>query len=327
MREKKRSKHTKRKRKSKSPSSSSSSYSPERRRKRHSKKQCNENCCSHPSTSENERLCTPTIPVNTSEETVSNLQTILNNLSRVDKDIGVSVRDRDIPDFNPRNDNIDVWLTKIDDYAHIYAWSDRYLCHLVVNKLRGPAETWYRTLNDIPKSWIDFKFLLLETFPPTRDLHQLMTRMLGYKHRTGQNLYEYCFEKLALVRQMNIKLSGRDEVNLIVGGLSNYNLKLSVKAAGIDCPSKLAGYLKPFGNGTENSYSQVKPFVMQDHNQTNPSTSAVCYNCQQPGHKQFNRTTKKTASCKYCHKTGHTVDHCFKLSKNNNPPKYSRNET
>lgn len=156
------------------------------------------------------------------------------------------VRDTDISEFNPLHNDINRWISKIDEHAAIYRWDDVNICHLAITKLRGSVETRYKSLPFAPRTWTEWKTLLTVTFPPTRDLYSLMTEMLAYKPKTGQNLYEYCFEKLSLIRKIDLQLSGLDEVSLIVGGLENQNIRFSVKAANITDPAKLAVYLKSF---------------------------------------------------------------------------------
>ena len=278
------------------------------------------------------------------------LADITDQLRRVSEQrgTGVSVKDRDVPNFNPADDDVEMWLSKLEDYRELYGWDEKYVCHIAVNKFRGSAETWYQTLHTVPKTWGEWKSLLANTFPPSRDLHALMTDMLRFRHRPGQNLFEYSFQKLAKIRKMNLNLSGTDEVNLIIGGLDHPTLKLSVRAAGINDPSVLAAYLKAFGVGSENLAStsssqrpynrfqrkQIRPLTHRLSRTLSPrrtfhdqqgetlSSEMLCYQCNKSGHKRFNCPEQKgnnqQVKCKYCHKAGHTLKNCFKRKRQNN---------
>lgn len=245
--------------------------------------------------------------------------------------MGMSVRDTDICEFDPSHNDINRWISKIDEHAAIYRWDDVYICHLAINKLRGSAETWYKSLPFVPKTWTEWKTLLAATFPSTRDLHILMTEMLACKPKTGQDLYEYCFEKLSVIRKMDLQLSGSDEVSLIVGGLQNQNIKFSVKAANITDPAKLAVYLKSFdlpstSDQSRPSSSKMNFPVKFVKSVRDASKTVVCFRCRQSGHKQNGCPLNSVQSsvqntvqnkinrihCNYCRKKGHTIEDCFK---------------
>lgn len=66
----------------------------------------------------------------------------------------------------------------------------------------------------------------------------------NYKPNPQQSLYEYYFKKLALIHQMQIPLSGSDQVNLIMGGITNAHIKFSVETAEISDPAILTQRLK-----------------------------------------------------------------------------------
>lgn len=277
------------------------------------------------------RSYTPELPPPTSSSGLKDIINILKN--DYGPKLSMSVRDSDINEFNPVVDNVNEWIERIDEHAKVYHWDDINTCHLVINKLKGPAEKWYRSLSSLPKTWAEWKILLINTFPPTRDLHFLMTEMLAFKPRSTQSLYEYCYEKLALIKKMHLNLSGLDEVNLIIGGLENCNAKFAVKAANIDDPSKLAVYLKAFDSTvTESGTNKDKPVstltnIMKtqvdsmDRNRNKPRHStAKCYSCNRPGHKQFNCPQNivqgnQRLHCNYCRQKGHTIETCFKKNR------------
>ena len=69
-----------------------------------------------------------------------------------------------IEDFNPIDQNVDHWLKAVDEFAYLHNWSDQVICHLALEKLRGPAETWYRGLPTRLFTWPEWKDLLTQYF-------------------------------------------------------------------------------------------------------------------------------------------------------------------
>lgn len=104
--------------------------------------------------------------LNVSVDSLQTVSNFLNKLSTLsEQNYNVSVNDKDIGEFNPFYDDVELWLKKLDEYALIYRWNDNYVRHLAINKLRGTAETWYKTLEVVPRDWPEFQMLMLRAFP------------------------------------------------------------------------------------------------------------------------------------------------------------------
>lgn len=203
-----------------------------------------------------------------------------------------------IPEFNPQVDNIEKWLHAIDEYVAIYEWNETTTVHFALTKLRGPAETWYRSLTTHVYSWVEWKRLLLETFPPKRDIHTMLLTMINYKPGDAQDLYEYSFQKLALINLLNLSFSDEDKVNLIMGAINDRQIRFSVETAGITNPTILAYHLKSYSNpsasssishqtDSTSSSSVIAPLPSTSHGRR-------CYLCNRYGH--LRRTCPKNYS-------------------------------
>ena len=274
---------------------------------------------------------------------ITNLSKVVDHLSRLsqEKSPAFSLRDQDIIDFDPAVvDDVSMWAHKIDECAQVYNWRDNEICHLALNKLKGVALIWYRSLTVTPRTWAEWKLLLQNAFPPSRNLHALMTEMLAMKSISCVTLFDYAYAKLALIRKMHLNLPGPDEVNLILGGIvGNDSLKLAIKAAGITEVSHLAAYLKPFGAGEvqpgstntptqsfkkrfrSSFQSRYRGTSSHSNQQESPRTNKsqiVCFLCKESGHKQFecpeNKDSRKHR-CAFCRNYGHAEQNCYR--KNN----------
>lgn len=107
-----------------------------------------------------------------------------------------------IMEFNPINNDVEDWLNSIDEYAVIYNWDECTTSHLALSKLRGPAETWYRGLPTKIFSWKEWKDMLVENFKPVRDLNKCLKEMMACVPKAESTLYEYLYEKLALIHKL-----------------------------------------------------------------------------------------------------------------------------
>jgi hypothetical protein len=140
------------------------------------------------------------------EETVSRLtEVIFKGMSEVVRQVRPrtevsvgTISSGILSEFNPLTGNVDDWLHAVDEYAQIYGWDDKVTSHLAQAKLRGPAEVWYRGLPTHLCTWVEWKEMLRQNFIPKRDL----SNMFACVPKAHQSLYEYAFEKLALIHQL-----------------------------------------------------------------------------------------------------------------------------
>jgi hypothetical protein len=135
--------------------------------------------------------------------------------SRVPR-VSTSLVQNVIEPFDPRHHNIEEWLDAVDEFKAIYDWDDRTTSHLALNKLSGPAEVWYRGLPSRVFSWDQWRGKLLATFKIKRNLFDAMREMMACEPDQFETLYEYCFQKMALINRLKIPMNGEDQVSLRV---------------------------------------------------------------------------------------------------------------
>jgi hypothetical protein len=95
-------------------------------------------------------------------------------------------------------------------------------------------------------AWPEWRQMLAENFAVKRDLHRALQIMMDCKPKARQSLYEYTYEKLALIHKLKLPISGADQVNLIMGGINDKQIRFTVEAAGIKSPSELAKHFRNF---------------------------------------------------------------------------------
>lgn len=247
-----------------------------------------------------------------SESFISISQALLQGINKIASNKNQSgVIDKSIiEEFNPIERDIRDWLNSVDEYSQINNWSDEVTCHLALSKLRGPAETWYRGLPTRLFVWPEWKELLLENFIPKRNLHADMKKMLSCTPKTNQGLYEYTFEKLALINRMKIPLSDSDKVNLIMGDINDNQIRFSVETSEIKNPARLARYLKIFDDNKTSNTGILQPSTSVNLNASSTENLFKTPHKNKYQNKNLNR-------CFNCREKGHFREQCPKKNKNN----------
>jgi hypothetical protein len=233
--------------------------------------------------------------------------------------LNTSLQANIVAEFNPLNGDIEEWLNSVDEFATMYRWSNSLTSYLALGKLRGPAETWYRGLPTRMFAWPEWQQMLAENFAVKRDLHGALQTMMDCKPKARQSLYEYTYEKLALILKLKLPLYGADQINLIMGGINDKQIRFTVEAAGIKSPSELAKHFrgaecdaqKPLENFVDLKRDarpvQSSRTASQRHysnsnykRSNNPSTTTLaqvqCHNCGEYGHVSARGSTGRSAN-------------------------------
>jgi hypothetical protein len=74
-----------------------------------------------------------------------------------------------------------------------------------------------------------------------------------------ESLYEYVYRKLAFVHKLKIPLTGEDQVNLILGGITDERIRFSVDTANITDPHVLANHFRLMSDqkNTQTRYNPI----------------------------------------------------------------------
>lgn len=221
-----------------------------------------------------------------------------------------------VPEFDPmkKNQTIDMWITKVNECASIYNWSEREIIHYALPKLSGVAQRWYQGLPSVLFSWNEWQEKLKTAFPSSENYGQLLSDMLALRAKFGDSLENYFYDKMILINRC--KITGKEAVDCILFGIDDRSVRTGAEAVQFTDPDKLLVYLR-----------NVKTFKRPDRSTVPYRTAAAtdqtikakplryenkiikCYNCGQEGHPSF-KCKLPLKKCDTCFKLGHVSTDC-----------------
>lgn len=219
-----------------------------------------------------------------------------------------------VPEFDPakRNQTIDMWITKVNECASIYNWSQRETIHYALPKLAGLAQRWYQGLPSVLFSWDEWQGKLRSAFPSTENYGQLLHEMLNCKAKFGDPLEDYFYDKTILLNRC--KISGKEAVDCILFGIDDRSVRTGAEAVQYTDPDKLLVYLRSVKSikrpeklfhKTPAPDRAVRPGIIPKSD----FKAMKCYNCGEEGHPSF-RCKQPLKKCELCFKLGHLGTGC-----------------
>lgn len=214
-----------------------------------------------------------------------------------------------IPEFDPstRSQTIEMWLSKVNECATMYEWSECQIIHYAIPKLTGVAQRWYQGLPSVLFSWEQWQQKLKTAFPSDQNYGQLLQEMLDCKAKFGESLEEYFYNKIVLLNRC--KIFGKQAVECVLFGIEDRSVRTGAEAVQFSEPDKLLVFLR-----------NVKTFRRQEKNikASAPEQSLKskifrqnikCYNCGEEGHPSF-RCKIPLKKCDLCLRLGHLRTNC-----------------
>ncbi|KAJ0178256.1 hypothetical protein K1T71_006079 [Dendrolimus kikuchii] len=252
---------------------------------------------------------------------------ILNDVKSSEKP-KLSFNNNVIPEFDPlsKEQTMLVWITKIEECAEIYGWSEKEIIHYALPKLTGVAKTWYQGLPTLMHTWGEWKKKLIESFPCREDYAELLTEMLSKRVKYGESLEHYYYTKLNLLNRC--KIYGKRAVDCILHGVDDRAIRVGAQAAQFDEPERILKYFRTVkvGQSRERYDGNVK--IGGDRKNLNNITNRFqnsrfgtmnsnirCFNCGEFGHPSF-RCEKPIIKCTMCERMGHQAANCYKFKAN-----------
>lgn len=176
-----------------------------------------------------------------------------------------------IPFFDPsKNDfTVEQWIKKVDIIAEQLGCDDVSTLQLVMLRLKGTAKKWYNTRHCTATSWKQTKAEIIQMFSNPFPFGKLLKEAVLYSAHAGQNLGEYCFEKLMKWEKLNIEIPEENVIDLIIEGINNINICRTIRTANHTQLKSFYQYMRTLG-----------PMPMRS---VIPS-KVKCFNCNKEGH-------------------------------------------
>lgn len=225
-----------------------------------------------------------------------------------------------VPEFDPANkeQTINLWITKVEECADLYKWSEIQLIHYALPKLVGVAKVWYQGLPSLNYGWQEWKEKLMKTFPTVQNYAQLLHEMLERKVRHNESLETYFYHKINLLNRCDI--TGKRAVDCLIYGLEDKGMRLGAQAANYSQPEDLLSYFKSIKLEDVRDKPYRPTFVrrrLEGQTDAPKSGNIKCFNCNEVGHPSF-KCTKPLLTCGICKRIGHQSVNCKRLPRNSN---------
>jgi hypothetical protein len=227
-----------------------------------------------------------------------------------------------IPIFDPQRSeqSIESWVLQVDELVQCYRWDDLTIIKLVASRLTGMARRWYDSQEQLNNNWSEMKQLMLRQFYKPLPFSKLLREAALYETRKGQDLSEYCFNKLERLRALKLDIPEAYLVDAIIGGITDKNIARTTRSSRFTDTNELYAYLSTIGHlpGSRPVKSAPTPQYATPGTSTEKSLKMgiECYNCKGP--HRARDCPKSRVECFNCKQRGHFQSKCpFKRRPNN----------
>lgn len=301
-----------------SSSSSVTSSSPERP---HSKKRKRRRACTKSTRSRHANLNSKHVNSTESSEKDSILRKLVAAIEGKHASQGYSGQNV-IPDFNPqaKAQSMRDWLSKINESATVYGWSEQQTIYYSLPRLTGLAKRWYDGLTSVKFSWAEWQKKLLKAFPCEENYGDLLTELLSRKSKRYETLEEYYYDKIRLINHCEIV--GLKAVDCLTHGIYDNNIRMNAQGQCFKEPEDVLTYFRKISTKREEMTKtsmgvRNRPmFIPTKRTQSGPlledkprRPDTLCFNCNEKGHF-WPSCLQDLIRCGKCKRVGHTAAKC-----------------
>ena len=214
------------------------------------------------------------------------------------------------------NENLNRFLSKVDDLLQCFELSDVDQVRAVGDLLLSSAESWFESHRDTFSSWEDVKNSLKSTYLPRHHFIELRRKIITLRQGSLERVSDF----LSKIRVMNSELDkpihDYDLIPIVRANLHpKFLLLLGMKEEELDSWNKLeAAALRAESilQLQDQQQSQIDATAISDPNEeldiaayrSSVKSELVCFNCQQKGHKHNECHRPKNIFCFKCGKHG-----------------------
>lgn len=221
-----------------------------------------------------------------------------------------------IPTFDPQRSeqSIETWVRRVDDLARVYGWDDLTVVKLVANRLVGMARRWYDSQDQLTLNWNSIKTLLIKQFSKPLPFAKLLREAALYETYSGQDLSEYCFNKLDKLKSLKLNIPESYLVDAIIGGITNENIARSARSSRFTDTNELYAYLSALGCLPRTPKTEIpRKIAVSVQSQVSKVTTSqkpelLCFNCKGP--HRARDCPKPRLECFNCKRLGHKQNKC-----------------
>jgi hypothetical protein len=156
--------------------------------------------------------------------------------------------DKMIPEFDPQRTDqpVESWVRRIGRVLPLVRPDHRQV-KLVANRPIGLARRWYDSQDCLAVSWKKMRKVMVNQFSKPTLFAKLLRESALYEEREGQDLSEYCFNKIDKLNALQLKIPETSLVDAVIGGITDEGIARAAKASRFQNTNGLYAYLSAIG--------------------------------------------------------------------------------